>query len=151
MISSGSHELAARVLQMATTCDFPSIKDPLDEAMRTCFLCAINHEVVLKTAFKTKEDELTFRNVVQIATEVEEAAKTAKAQVYFKPEDFHKINAKARQLTQKSFQKQIPPMQVDRKPCASCGKKNHPRDKCYFREAECNFCKKGPHRGSMPQ
>ena len=35
-------ELAARVRQMATTCDFPAIKNPLDEAMRTCFICAIN-------------------------------------------------------------------------------------------------------------
>ena len=70
---------------MATTCDFTSIKDPLDEAMCTCFLCAINNEAVLKAAFKTKEDELTFQNVVQIVTEVEEAAKTAKAQIYAKP------------------------------------------------------------------
>ena len=37
-------ELAARVRQMATTCDFPAIKNPLDEAMRTCFICAINNE-----------------------------------------------------------------------------------------------------------
>ena len=36
-------ELAARVRQMATTCDFPAIKNPLDEAMRTCFICAINN------------------------------------------------------------------------------------------------------------
>ena len=26
---------------MATTCNFPAIKNPLDEAMRTCFICAI--------------------------------------------------------------------------------------------------------------
>ena len=31
-------ELAARVRQMAATCDFPVIKNPLDEAMRTCLL-----------------------------------------------------------------------------------------------------------------
>lgn len=147
------HELAARVRQMATTCDFPSIKDPLDEAMRTCFLCAIHNEAVLKAAFKAKEDELTFQNVVRIALEVEEAAKTAKAQVYTKSEDVHQVSARARQPPPKSASKQTskqtqrttPTAQVDRKPCASCGRKNHPRDKCYFREAECNFCKKKGH------
>ena len=31
-------ELAARVRQIASTCDFPATKNPLDEAMRTCFI-----------------------------------------------------------------------------------------------------------------
>ena len=44
-------ELAARVRQMATTCDFPAIKNPLDEAMTTCYICAINNEAVLKAVF----------------------------------------------------------------------------------------------------
>ena len=72
-------ELAARVRQMATTCDFPAIKNPLDEAMRTCFICAINNEAVLKSVFREPEEKLTFSKAVDIATEVEEAAKTAKA------------------------------------------------------------------------
>ena len=42
-----SSELTARIRQMATTCDFPVIKNPLDEAMRTCFICAINSEAIL--------------------------------------------------------------------------------------------------------
>ena len=42
-----STELAARIRQMATTCDFPTIKNPLDEAMRTCFICAINNEAII--------------------------------------------------------------------------------------------------------
>ncbi|XP_062521210.1 uncharacterized protein K02A2.6-like [Corticium candelabrum] len=141
------HELAARVRQMATTCDFPSIKDPLDEAMRSCFLCAINNEAVLKAAFKTKEEDLTFQNVVQIATEVEEAAKTAKAQVYAKPDNVpvHKITSKSRLSTPKPHSKQALSTSTDHKPCASCGKKDHPRDKCRHRDAECHFCKKKGH------
>ena len=87
-------ELAARVRQMATTCDFPAIKNPLDEAMRTCFICAINNEAVLKSVFREPEEKLTFSKAVDIATEVEEAAKTAKAQVYSKPEEVHKIQTK---------------------------------------------------------
>ena len=42
-----STELAARIQQMATTCDFSAIKNPLDEAMRTCFICAFNSEAIL--------------------------------------------------------------------------------------------------------
>ena len=34
------HQLAARIRQEAATCDFSAIKDPLDEAMRTRFVCS---------------------------------------------------------------------------------------------------------------
>ena len=68
-------ELAARVRQMATTYDFPAIKNLLDEAMRTCFICAINNEAILKFVFREKKEKLTFAKAVEIAMEVEEAAK----------------------------------------------------------------------------
>ena len=42
-----STELAARIRHMATTCDIPAIKNPLDEAMRTYFICAINSDAIL--------------------------------------------------------------------------------------------------------
>ena len=47
------------IRQDAVTCDFPSIKAPLDEAMRTRFMCSLNNEAVLKALFKVKDDELT--------------------------------------------------------------------------------------------
>ena len=50
-------EFASRIRQAASTCDFGSIIDPLDEAMRTKFICSINNEAVLKSLFKIKEDE----------------------------------------------------------------------------------------------
>ena len=51
-------ELASRIRQDAATCDFQSIKDPLDEALRTKFICSVDNEAVLKTLFKLKDDEL---------------------------------------------------------------------------------------------
>ena len=42
-------ELAARIRQDATTCDFAAIKDPQDEAMRTRFICSVDNEAILKT------------------------------------------------------------------------------------------------------
>ena len=47
-------ELAARIRQAAATCDFSTIEDPLDEALRTRFICSINNEAVLKALFKVK-------------------------------------------------------------------------------------------------
>ena len=41
-------ELAARIRQDAATCDFPSIKDPQDEALRQRFICPVNNEAVLR-------------------------------------------------------------------------------------------------------
>ena len=69
------HELAARIRHDAVTCDFPAIHDPLDEAMRTRFMCSVNNEAVLKALFKHKEGDLTFAKAVALAVETEEAAK----------------------------------------------------------------------------
>ena len=78
-------ELASRIRQDAATCDFQSIKDPLDEALRTKFICLVDNEAVLKTLFKLKDDELKFSNAIRVAQEVEEAAKVAKSNVLFHP------------------------------------------------------------------
>ena len=45
------HELAVRIRRAAATCDFASIADPLDEALRTRFICSVNNEAVLKRHF----------------------------------------------------------------------------------------------------
>ena len=36
-------ELAARIRQTAATCDFAPVADPLDEALRTRFICSVNN------------------------------------------------------------------------------------------------------------
>ena len=68
-------ELAARIRQDAVTCDFPAIKDPLDEAMRTRFICSVDNEAILKALFKIKDKELTFAKAIAVAVETEEAVK----------------------------------------------------------------------------
>ena len=75
-------ELVARIRQDAVTCDFPSIQDPLDEALHTRFICSINNEAVLKALFKVKDDEFTFARAIEIAIETEDAAKVAKETVH---------------------------------------------------------------------
>uniref|UniRef100_A0A5S6QDR6 Uncharacterized protein n=1 Tax=Trichuris muris TaxID=70415 RepID=A0A5S6QDR6_TRIMR len=41
-------EMAARIRQEAATCDFASINDPQDEALRTRLICSVGNEAVLK-------------------------------------------------------------------------------------------------------
>ena len=89
------HELAARIRQDAVTCDFPSIRDPLDEAMRTRFMCSVNNEAVLKALFKVKDSELTFAKAISTAVETEDAVgRVAKETAYgAKQTPVHKIQA----------------------------------------------------------
>ena len=70
-------ELASRIRQDAATCDFQSIKDPLDEALRTKFICSVDNEAVLKTLFKLKDDELKFSNAIRVETSKTQEKKTA--------------------------------------------------------------------------
>ncbi|KAK3729828.1 hypothetical protein RRG08_058147 [Elysia crispata] len=75
-------DLAARIRQDAVTCNFSSITNPQDEAMRTRFICSCENEAVLKALFKIKDDDLSFSRAIEIATQIEDAAKCAKETVY---------------------------------------------------------------------
>ncbi|WP_435321313.1 hypothetical protein, partial [Klebsiella pneumoniae] len=66
------------IRQKAATCDFTSIKDAQDEALRTNFMCSVDNEAVLRALFQIKDDELDFERAIQVAEEVEDAAKAAK-------------------------------------------------------------------------
>ena len=71
-------DIAAPIHHDTVKCDFPSICDPQDEAMRTRFMCSVNNVAVLKALFKHKEGDLTFTKEVAAAVEMEKAAKVAK-------------------------------------------------------------------------
>ena len=84
--SSISHKPGESIQKLATrirhdtvhvTCNFPAIRDPLDEAMRTHFMCSISNEAILKALFKYNEEELTFAKAIAVAMETEEPAKVA--------------------------------------------------------------------------
>ena len=117
----------------------------MDEAMRTCFICAINNEAVLKSVFREPEEKLTFSKAVDIATEVEEAAKTAKAPVYSKPEEVHKIQTKKQyHHHQKSSPSSKQPSSTQTQ-CYCCGKKGHAMKDCRLSNPVCKFCGRKGH------
>ena len=134
-------ELVARIRQDAVTCDFPSIQDPLDEALRTRFICSINNEAVLKALFKVKDDELTFARAIEIAIETEDAAKVAKETVYgpHLNENINKI-----QPNQKGKSASTKP-QFSPATCIRCGKPGHNPKECRFKHTTCHYCSKIGH------
>ena len=144
------HELAARIRQDAVTCDFPSITDPLDEAMRTRFMCSVNNEAVLKALFKVKDSELTFAKAISTAVETEDAARVAKETVYgAKQTSVHKIQANKKPYPANpnpsskfgSHRKRDFPKGT----CPRCGKTEHASKDCPFKTSTCHFCQKLGH------
>ena len=125
-------ELAAQIRHDAVTCNFPAIRDPLDEAMRTRFMCSVSNEAVVKALFKYKEEELTFAKTIAVAMETEEAAKVAKETVYgTKTSPVHKVDY----------------MRRSRSPDSGENPTSHARDKKRdFPLGTCPRCGKSDHR-----
>ena len=146
------NELAARIRQDASTCDFTEITDPLDEAMRTRFMCSVNNEAVLKALFKVKPAELTFAKAVETALETEEASKVAKETVHGSTPLVNQV-----QGTNPSHNPKTPKSNQGNKhrnrqgygkkdqgkqgtPCFRCDYTNHGPDDCKFKDVNCNYC-----------
>jgi transposase InsO family protein len=139
-------ELATRIRQDAATCDFPSIKDPQDEALRTRFICSVNNEAVLKALFRVKDDELDFAKAIAIAIQTEEAAKVAKETVYANrpspsPSAILQVKGKKRRPS-RGNRRDRP---AGSRECKCCGKTDHIAGDCKYKDASCHYCKKSGH------
>ena len=139
-------ELAARIRQDAATCDFASITNPQDEALRQRFICSVQNEAVLKALFKVKDSDLDFAKAVKIAIETEDAAKVAKETVYGpKHKPVYKVKTNTRgghqQKNHKSSSVSTTSSSVK---CYRCGKPHKAQD-CTYKEAKCHFCQKIGH------
>jgi len=128
-------ELAVRIRQAAATCDFASIADPLDEALRTRFICSVNNEAFLKALFKMKADELDLTTAIQVAIQMDDAAKVAKETVYGPK------SVPAFVIAQKSSRQQPvlqrPPkkeVSVGQQRCYLCGNSGHIATSCKFKD-----------------
>ena len=111
------------------TCDFPSIKDPLDEAMGTKFICSINNEAVLKALFKVKDDQLTFAKAIEVAIEIKDAVKVAKETVHGQTST-HEVN---KVQSKKRAQFSPAKVQYSAGKCIRCGKRVHIPNDCRFK------------------
>ena len=141
-------ELAARIRQDAATCDFTSIEDPQDEALRQRFICSVNNEAVLKALFKVKDTDLTFARAVQVAIETEDAARVAKETVYSsKARPINKVHQKQKKGPQQNHQQSH---SKDQQKCYRCGKVHKASD-CPYKDAKCHFCDKKGHLKAVCQ
>ena len=141
-------DLAARIRQDAATCDFPSIEDPQDEALRQRFICSVNNEAVLKALFKVKDTDLTFARAVQVSIETEDAARVAKETVYSsKARPVNKVHQKQKKGPQQNHQQSH---SKDQQKCYRCGKVHKASD-CPYKEAKCHFCDKKGHLKAVCQ
>ena len=79
---------------------FPAIKNPLDEAMRTCFICAIaiNNEAVLKSVFREPEEKLTFSKAVH-CNRSKRSSQNSKGPSVFKTRGSPQLRSKRRSST----------------------------------------------------
>ena len=126
--------------------------------MRTRFICAVKNEAVLKAVFKLRDDELTFSKAVEIAQEMEEAAKVAKETVHGSSE------TPSTASVYKMSDKKKPPLSgfkpstkqsgqytflLPKGVCFRCGKTNHTAKDCRFINAICRFCQKKGHLESI--
>ena len=147
------NQLAARIRQAATTCDFASIENPQDEAMRTRFICSVNNEAVLRALFRINDDELSFARAIEIACETEDAAQVAKETVCEKapsPERTSQVFKLDRRKQKKhtEYHQQHATDKTSKVPkekCRRCGKNNHTFKECRFANYICNFCQKKGH------
>ena len=133
-------ELATRIRQAATTCDFANIENPLNEALRTRFICSINNEAVLKALFKINDDELNFEKTVQVATETEEAAVVAKETVYGTSSNVYSSTV-AQVSKKRNFVKKTatnsPTSNNNARKCYRCGNSNHLAPACKHKFTTC--------------
>lgn len=128
-------ELGARIRKKAATCAFNTIKDPLDEALRTCFVCCVNNEKVVRALYKVKEDELDFQKAMEMAEQIEETDQCAKETVGTKPKPVHKVNQKSR-----SNNKSGKFHNSEKYTCYRCGKPDHKANECPCKDKVCNHC-----------
>ena len=141
-------ELAARIRQDAATCEFTSIEDPQDEALRQRFIRSVNNEAVLKALFKVKDTDLTFARAVQVAIETEDAARVAKETVYSsKARPVNKVHQKQKKGPQQNHQQSH---SKDQQKCYRCGKVHKASD-CPYKDAKCHFCDKKGHLKAVCQ
>ena len=120
-------ELVSRIRHEAATCDFRAIKDPLDDAMLTRFMCSVSNEAVLKALFKVSADELHFSKAVEIAMATEDAAKVAK-------ETTHGASS----VTSLPVHQTRDTKGASAGNCKHCGKAH--KSECKYKDAACNYC-----------
>jgi transposase len=138
----------AEVSSLATKCGFTD----RDENLVARLVTGLRNEKLKEAFLQVDDDKLTLDYVTTKIYAHESAEKSAKS-IQGLSTEVHKVSFnKKKQFEKKGQQQQqqtsnagTPQTMKSGIACQSCGNKNHPRSQCYFREAECNKCKKKGH------
>ena len=114
--------------------------------MRTRFVCSVGNKAVVKALFKFNDDDLTFCNAMEVASE-EDAAEVAKETVHRSKvatsTQINKLYQKEALLVQKGTRKSR--HWFPEEMCPQCGKSGCSARNCQFISAKCQFCQKNGH------
>ena len=116
----------AALRKLAIHCEFGAT---LEESLRNRFVCGLQHEAIQKRLLS--ESALTYPRALEIAKAMESAETSTKSLKVPEPP----IRKVSRQT----------PRSEDLRSCRSCGRKNHSRENCRFRDATCYSCGKRGH------
>lgn len=128
-------EFANSLRDQATTCSFPS--DFYEDALIAIFVGGLRNEHVRKHLMQ--KDLKTFEDTLNSAKTIESIfIEGSNAKEHVSTESsLQKIHHHPRPKPATAF--------ASKAVCQSCGGTNHPREKCRFRQAICNTCKKKGH------
>ncbi|XP_037559798.1 uncharacterized protein LOC119436838 [Dermacentor silvarum] len=116
-----------------------STRLPLEGMLRDRLVCAI-HDSHLQQRLLA-EDKLTFKKAYELVLTAE-SAKDQQRQIQITQQQAENFDVHRQNVRKCSTSKALQ--------CFRC-LANHEADKCYFKDATCNFCrKKGSHRKSLP-
>ena len=92
--------------------------------------------------FKMKADELDLTTAIQVAIQMEDAAKVAKETVYG-PKPVQALAIAQKPSRQQPVHQRPPKKEVSvgQQRCYRCGNSGHITTSCKFKDAKCNFCK----------
>ena len=116
----------AALRKLALHCEFGAT---LEESLRDRFVCGLQHESTQRRLLS--EPALTYQKALDIAKAMETADSNTKS--FKDPEPpIRKVYSQI-------------PRSEDSRLCRSCGRKNHAREECRFRDATCYACGKRGH------
>ncbi|GFR63427.1 hypothetical protein ElyMa_001894800 [Elysia marginata] len=134
-------DFIAAIKRLSEHCNFGAV---LQTTLRDRFVCGLRDEAIQKQLLQ--ERDLTFEGATNLALAMEMANRDAHDLHSSADKSIHKIGIK----TPGTGQTGTPtPRNQSSRPsfpsCLSCGKTNHKRSNCYFKDATCNKCHKKGH------